>query len=31
MYLTVAVVYLVICFSLSRLVKMLQKKVAIIR
>ncbi len=31
MYLTVAVVYLVICFTLSRLVKMLQKKVAIIR
>ena len=31
MYLTVAVVYLVICFSLSRLVKMLQRKVAIIR
>ena len=31
MYLTVAVVYLVICFFLSRLVKMLQKKVAIIR
>jgi glutamate/aspartate transport system permease protein len=31
MYLTVAVVYLVICFCLSRLVKLLQKKVAIIR
>ncbi|MEO8936068.1 MAG: amino acid ABC transporter permease [Burkholderiaceae bacterium] len=31
MYLTVAVVYLVICFALSRLVKLLQKKVAIIR
>jgi glutamate/aspartate transport system permease protein len=31
MYLTVAVVYLVICFALSRLVKMLQRKVAIIR
>jgi len=31
MYLTVAVVYLVICFGLSRLVKMLQKRVAIIR
>ena len=31
MYLTVAVVYLVICFGLSRLVKLLQKKVAIIR
>ena len=31
MYLTVAVVYFVICFILSRLVKLLQKKVAIIR
>ena len=31
MYLTVAVVYLVICFALSRLVKLLQRKVAIIR
>ena len=31
MYLTVAVVYFVLCFILSRLVKLLQKKVAIIR
>ena len=31
MYLTVAVVYLVICFCLSRLVKLLQQRVAIIR
>ena len=31
MYLTVAVVYLVLCFALSRLVKMLQRRVAIIR
>jgi glutamate/aspartate transport system permease protein len=31
MYLTVAVVYFVICFGLSTLVKQLQKKIAIIR
>ena len=31
MYTTVAVVYFVICFSLSRVVKQLQKKIAIIR
>jgi glutamate/aspartate transport system permease protein len=31
MYLTVAVVYFVICFGLSRIVKMLQKKIAIVR
>ena len=31
MYLTVAVVYFVICFSLSRVVKQLQKKIAIVR
>ena len=31
MYTTVAVVYFVICFSLSRIVRQLQKKIAIIR
>ena len=31
MYLTVAVVYFVLCFLLSRLVKLLQKRIAIIR
>ena len=31
MYMTVAVVYFVICFSLSRVVRQLQKKIAIIR
>jgi len=31
MYLTVAVVYFVICFSLSRVVRELQKKIAIVR
>jgi glutamate/aspartate transport system permease protein len=31
MYLTVAVVYFVICFSLSRVVRQLQKKIAIVR
>jgi glutamate/aspartate transport system permease protein len=31
MYLTVAVVYFVICFSLSRIVRQLQKKIAIVR
>ena len=31
MYMTVAVVYFVICFSLSRVVRMLQKKIAIVR
>ncbi|MFM2399840.1 MAG: hypothetical protein RL341_1997, partial [Pseudomonadota bacterium] len=31
MYITVAVVYFIICFGLSLLVKQLQKKIAIIR
>jgi glutamate/aspartate transport system permease protein len=31
MYMTVAVVYFVICFSLSRVVRVLQKKIAIVR
>ena len=31
MYVTVAVVYFVICFSLSRVVRQLQKKIAIVR
>ena len=31
MYMTVAVVYFVICFSLSRVVRQLQKKIAIVR